>query len=396
MFRLIILRILENYFLRPLFNLIPLAIMLTLGLLLQALSKPIYIAHGGLAVQRTNVTENTLGLADRDYVWKTPAETTVEGIEELFTSDSIIRAIIASTDLETYLSDPEIDQDLVYEMVRADVWVEALGDEHFTILAKSEEPLVAQQLVQATINTFLQWNSNIGITDSKASVEFFSDQLVKDEAEFDQAQLALREYLINYPEPIRGERTEIERLELNRLNAVANQAAARYSATRGKLDFATLAAKLAETEVSQRYLIIDEPSLPDEAESSFMQTVMSLIVFGLIGLALSFVLVLVKTAFDRTFRYPVDVRLGLQAVTLGGVPIASNMPMAAESHRARRRRNKKPVPIYSNPISAQPMGMVPNVDPPTMIIYDAEKALIQELANSRYNFGTVIDHEVIG
>ena len=376
MFRLIILRVLENFFRRPLLYILPFLLLTAAGIAYIYLQDPTYIAHGGMAVQETNTTQDTLGIAGTEYIWQTPSEVTVDQLDELFESNSIVRSILSQTDLEQELADPETDIDELYEQIRDDVWVQPLGDYHFLISGKSEEPLVAQQLVAATIQTFLNWNSSIGLADASASVEFFEEQLVKETAEFEAAQAAHRQFLIDYPEPIRGDRTDLERLDLERLSALREDASARLTDTRDKLDFAQLSYKLAETEVAQKYLIIDPPDLPDEPEFSLSTTGLTLGLFMLSGFVIGLLLLLINSLFDRTCRFPVDVRLGLKVPTLGGVPTGTSMPT-----RIRSRARALPTPPVALP--AQSAGFRPMIERPTMVIESVDRELMKSLARQR-------------
>ena len=377
MFRMILLRILENFFRRPLLYILPILLATAAGAAYVYFQDPTYIANGGMAVQESNTTQDTLGIDGTEYIWQTPSEVTVDQLEELFESNSIIRSILSQTELESELADPETDIDDLYKEVRNDLWVQPLGDYHFLISGKSEDPLVAQQLVAATIQTFLNWNSSIGLADASASVEFFQEQLIKETAEFEAAQEAHRQFLIDYPEPIRGDRTDLEELDLERLSELREDASKRLTDTRDNLDFAQLSYKLAETEVAQKYLIIDPPDLPEESEFSLSTAGLTMVLFMLGGIVLGLLMLLFNSLLDRTYRFPVDVRLGLRVPTLGGVPVG----LATPQRRASRRQPALPKPAMALP--AQSPGFSPTIDPPTMVIENIDRELMKSLARQR-------------
>ena len=308
MLRHLLLRVAESYFRHPFLNLTPLFMFTMLGIAYLILQPETYIANSNLAVNSGTITEASLGLRPDGSPWKTPAEFTVSEIDELLESDSMIRSIIYQTDIESTLLEPETDIDLVFEIIRNDIWAIPIGESHFAVFAKSESPEIAVQLVEATTATFLNWNKAVELADAEASVELFSSTFDDSQAEFEAAQAALTQFLIDNPKPVRSLRTEVERIELEKLTKFADQAAARVASSRGRLDYSLLVYKLAEAEAGEKFQILDVPVLPDEPARSISQVVGTLLRFTLLGAIISGLLVLVNAGRDRTVKYPIDVQ----------------------------------------------------------------------------------------
>ena len=375
MLRLIILRILESYFRRPLLNLLPFIILTGVGIAFAATKEDIYMSHGGISVQGDSITQEVLGTADEGFVWGlTTSEQAVAEFNELFASDSIVRAIIQKTALEEDFNDPEIDPDDVFKQVREDVWATTIGENNFAVSAKSEYPEVSKQLVDATIDTFLNWNVSLGLSEAQANLDFWNEQVDKEKTSYDNAQAELAGFLTAFPEPVRGSRPEVEQLEIDRLKAVADDAAARYNEARDNSNFAQLNYKQSETAVFQRYLIIDAPRVPDEPETSLTQLVVTVAIFGIIGAILGLLGVFGGAFLDRTFRYPVDVRESLE------LPVLSVLPAGVHV-------DPQPLPQEYSTAPESPQiyraKLTPNVEPPTLIIMPGEKAELEKIAQER-------------
>ncbi len=375
MLRLIILRTLESFFRRPFLSLLPLLILTVAGGFYLSNQEDQYISGGQINVQGESTTSALSGLGGDQSIWTTPAETTKNQYDELLASESFVRAIIAGTSWEEELADPEVDRNELFGYVREDVWTAEVGDNTIAVVAKSTEPETAKQLVDNTIRTFLIWNTTNDLKDAQASVDFYTDLVAKEEARFNNAQDNLTAFLVEHPEPVRGDRTDVEEVEIKRLQAVVDDAAIRFNQARDGIDTAELAYKQAETDTQQKYLVIDEPRLPEDSETSLTGQIITLGIFMTIGGIMGLLGVFGGALLDRTFRYPVDIRESLELPVLGVVPSgeivdAQPMPSFASSAQAAAP------PIYRTKLT-------PNVEPPTLIIMPGEKAELEKIAQER-------------
>jgi hypothetical protein len=221
------------------------------------------------------------------------------------------------------------------EQVREAVWTSSIGDNQVMVAASYEEPRLAFQLANATVNTFVQWKINADISESTAAHKFFADLTIRYKAEADQAREKLYDYLNAHPLPIKGERSAVETLEISKLQASLTTAEMRYTAALEKDENAQLAAAQAESNVRQSYVVIDAPLLPDRATLTRKDMVIQIIIFMLVGAILSAIGVTGGTLLDRTFRFPVDVFHGLNLKVLTMIPDIT--PVVEKPKKSRRK-----------------------------------------------------------
>lgn len=375
MVRLILLRLLESYFRRPFLNLLPIFLLLGLGTALVSVQDPSYMSGGKLNVNDTVL--NTLNdVGTEGSFWATAAEETKDQIGELFATDSFMRAIVLQTPLETELNDPEIDVNEFLAEVREMVWADTIGDNTVGVVARHEDPTTAKELVDAAIDSFLQWNINTALTDSLAAQEFYTEQTETYRLELDDSVEARRLFLEANPEPVRGERPQIERVEIDRLSNQVGQATNRYIEARDKEETARLAAAQAERQVLQKFQLLDAPQLPTKAATGLKDMLVTVIIFGVVGAILALVGIIGRALFDRTLRYPVDVRQGTNLMVLGAIPITNQFTSPHILSIERELAGAPEPPRYR-------ARLVPTADPPTLVVLPEERAKIEQILQER-------------
>jgi capsular polysaccharide biosynthesis protein len=204
--------------------------------------------------------------------------------------------------------------------VRNRVWVTIAGNNQVEVSAANQDPQIAYQLAQATINTFVQWKINLDRIDS-VTAETFLQELIKEyRIDVKEAQQALRSYLYAHPEPVRGDRPDLELLEIQNLQAELDFAGTRLARALEKAENARLAESQVESNVSQKYTIVDAPDLPEKPAVSRRQMAMNAMIFVAAGILLSSIAVIGATLLDRSFRFPPDVSHELDFPVLAVVP----------------------------------------------------------------------------
>ena len=375
MVRLILLRLLESYFRRPFLNLLPIFLLLGLGAAFVTVQDPEYLSGGKINVNDTILSELS-ALGTESSFWTTPAESARDEIGELMTTDSFVRAIVLQTDLEAELSDPETDVNEFLADVREMVWAATIGDNTVGLVARHSNPLIAKQLADAAIESFLQWNINTELTDSLAAQEFYAEQTDSYRRELDDATAARSVYLEANPEPVRGQRPEIEQVEIGRLSELVNQANTRFAEARGKEETARLAAAQAERQVLQKYQVLDSPQVPKKASTGTTDMLITVILFGIGGVVLVLIGIIGRAVLDRSFRYPIDVRQGLDLPVLGAIPVAQQFVSPHSLSIERELAGAPEPPRYR-------ARLVPNIDPPTLVVLPEERAEIEQILQER-------------
>lgn len=320
MLRLFLLRFLESYFRHRFLNLLPIVLLIGVSVLSVLKVKPVYISRGGLYVQKESLLASLTSLKDSGFAWVTPADATVDEFKEMIQTDAFVRAVIEQTDLETELAAAPTEADQMYQDVRMAVWVQALGKNLIQIGATHGKAEVAHQLATATVETYLQWKINTDQQESISAQAFFADLIKTYEADLETARQQMQSYLEDHPAPLRGDRPPAELIEIERLQAVINVAADRLSNAQEKEESARLAMAQAESKARQSYLVVDAPAFPFTPENSKKTALMGAVIQVVVGVILAVVLVVVGALIDRSLRFPIDVRHGLDLPVLATVP----------------------------------------------------------------------------
>jgi hypothetical protein len=221
-----------------------------------------------------------------------------------------------------------------------------VGDNVIEISAKSKSPQLAQQLTSATIDAYSTWKLNGDRQESAVAQSFFANVLPGYQQELQKARDEMQAFLQSHPEKLRGERPPEEVIEIGRLQAAVDTASKRVENAMEKEESARLAQAQAESSVRQNYLLIDAPSQPTQPEASLRDRITGPAIFAVVGIILTFGGVVGGALLDRSLRFPLDVRNGLDLPVLALVPDVSRvvqLPVVHEptqTHSYREKRNE--------------------------------------------------------
>lgn len=322
MVRLISLRLLESYFRHRWLYLLPIALMAVAAVIYYLTLKPVYIVRGVLYVQKDSLLSELTSLNTSSFSLLTPAQVTTEEFNELLQTDAFVRAIIQQTDLEQTLGTGEMTVPETMSEVRKQVWVETQGNNQVMVASAYEDPVIAYQLGNAAVESFIQWRINADRQQSVSAQAFFAGLIETYSTDLDASRAELEQFLSEHPEQLRGKRPEIEQMEIDRLRGTIELARARYAAVLDKDESARLAMAQAESDTRQSYFLIDAPAMPTAPETSLRKTAVNMVIFLIGGVILTIVAVIGGMLLDRSFRLPVDVEVGL------GLPVLALIPEA--------------------------------------------------------------------
>ena len=321
MIRLIILRIFESYFRHRWLYLLPIVLFVIAGVIYQFVRPPMYMAGGTIYVQKESFLASLTSVRDNEgSYWITPAEATLGEISDLMQTEAFMRSVIVKTDLA-----PQLDMDIetvieTFTESREAVWLQEMGDNQIFVGALHENPNVSYQLVDGLVENYIQWKINADLLESAAAQDFFNNLIVEYDNNVQSIHTELETYLASHPEPVRGERPDLEQLEIDRLESELAMAEKRFSKALDKDEDARLAASQAESDARQTYVIIDAPYVPEASTTTLTSRLVSIIAFGIIGGVLSIIGIAVGAVLDRSFRFPVDVHQALNLPVLTAVP----------------------------------------------------------------------------
>lgn len=321
MFRLFLLRFFETYFRHRWLWLLPVVAIIGIGVASIFLSKPTYVSDAAFYVNKESLLSSLTSVRENGFSVVTPAKGTVDELQELFKTDAFIRAVIQKSDLEVNMDKGPKEVEETLDEVRDAIWVDDLGNNTVTIGAAHEDPVIAQQLAQATIDVFLQWKINAGREQSDAALTFIQNLVDEYQKETEAAEKELKSYLEAHPEPVRGSRPPLETIEINRLQNNLTNAMDRTRQALDDLENTQLTSAVNESNIRQIYLLFDAPRVPTEPARSLRSIARDLIIFTLIGILVTIVGLITASFIDRTFRFKEDVEQKL------GLPVIASLPM---------------------------------------------------------------------
>jgi hypothetical protein len=271
------------------------------------------------------------------FSWKTPAQDTAGQISDLTRTDAFIRAVIGETDLEAEMNrGGSAAEDLISE-VRPKIFAWVVGNNQVQVTAVYDDPRIAYQLAQSTINTFILWNINLDRTDSATAEVFFQDLIRGYQADVLTAQETLRAYLETHPKPEVGDRPDTETFEIQNLQANVNFATTRLAHAAEKAEDARLANVQIESNVRQKYMVVDAPDIPTDPATSKRKMAKAAAMFLAAGTLLSGIAVVGATVFDQTFQLPGEVP---QILSLPVLALVTDVSAPASKRYWKRKRKE--------------------------------------------------------
>lgn len=317
MVRLFLLRYFEAYFRHRWLYLLPIVILIGAAVVYFLTLRPTFSASGILYVNNSSLLTSLSTIQNNDINWWiTPAQATSNELNELLQTDAFVRAVIKETDLEEFMDDGTERVDEIILGVRRGFWVNPVGNNQLYINATTEYPEISYQLVPALLNSYIFWLLNADRQESEVAQSFFRDLIDKYSAQLEAARQRITDYYTAHPAPLRGDRPEGERQEIesmqNEINLVSNRL---YNALE-KEENASLALVQAESDTRQTYVLVDAPRVPNKPDLSKRKMALQFATFIGVGIALSLIAVLGATVLDRSFRFPIDVETHLHLAVL--------------------------------------------------------------------------------
>lgn len=318
----IFLRLLYTYLRHRWLYMLPIVLLTAAGCYYLVTAKRYYISSGVVFTEQTTMLASLTSVADEGFSWNTPAQDIANQFTDLVRTDAFLRAVIKETDLEAEMDKGERVVEETITELRKRIWVSIGGTNQVQINASNTDPRTAYQIAQATINIFVQWKMNKDRIDSQTAVKFFQEIIKEYRTDVKNAQGALRSYMEAHPEPVRGNRPDIEIMEIQHLQAELDYAGKRLAGALDKAENARLAESQLNSNNLQKYTILDAPRLPEKPATSRRQLALNAMIFVVAGVILSGFAVVGATIIQRSFRIPEDVQ------NWAGLPVLAVVPDA--------------------------------------------------------------------
>lgn len=318
--RLVLLRFFESFFRHIWLYLLPIVLLTTLAIVYLLTKPPQYLSWGTFYIQDESLLSSLNALRDRGFSYDTPSEIATAEISELFNSASFMRAVAQQTKLEEKMAaDRKTVEETLNEM-RKTIWADSTGERMVFIGSSHEDPEIAYQLAQSTMDTYIQWKINVSQFESAEAQGFFAELVESYRSTLEPLRNSLIEYYISHPEPVRGERPALEVAEIERIQSDINLAENRVSKAEENEENARLALTQAESDVHQTYLIFDSPVQSTDPLNSLTDMAVTFIVFLVAGFFLSLLGIMGGVFLNRSVLFPLDVQQSFDLPVLASIP----------------------------------------------------------------------------
>jgi uncharacterized protein involved in exopolysaccharide biosynthesis len=337
MTRIFLLRFFESYFRHRWLFLLPILLTTIAGSVFLYIQEPKYTSNGILYVNNQSLLNSLAAVpSSNTNWWLTPAQASSNEINNLLKTNAFIRAIVAETDLELYMSGGQNQVQEIIGGVRKSLWVTPVGNNEIYLQASFEDPVLAHQIVNSMVTSYINWQINKEVLDSQVAKNFFDELITLHSAELNSARQNLREYYEAHPVPFRAERPFGEQMEIQRLQSEIDIAAGRLESALHKAENANLTLQQVESDVRQTYLLLDAPLVPERPDISRRKMAVQLGIFAGAGLLLTVIGVAGSTILDRSFRFPIDIKHHLQLPVVAVVPDVT--PRRKRGRQAQKAR----------------------------------------------------------
>lgn len=318
---LILMRFMENWFQNFWLYLIPFVLMLgAYGASFYILEDE-FVSKGVLFVQTDTLIDQVASLGDDNAsFFLSPSQQTADEIVELLNTDSFIRLIISQTpalEAEMTKGDKVVRETIAD--VREAITVNITGSNNVEVAVSWTDQEIAWKTATAAMNSYIEWKITSDKRDSFAAREFLENLVPQYENEYRAAVQGLEEFLVQNPEPFRGERPEIEQLQINQFEVASQTAFDRFQTASDNLEQIRLEEVIIEGKTRQSYTIVDSPKIPVEEEGGLVRKIVTAAVFVTLGIVLSLLAIIFSTLFDRSLRFPIESPSAI------GMPVLSSV-----------------------------------------------------------------------
>ncbi len=322
-FRGFVLRAVDNLFRHKVLYILPVLLFGALGIYM-ASGVEQYSSRGVVFVQNGSFLSSLTEVRVDGFSYSYPSDLATTELYGLLETESFVKSVLDLSGAKAKMSYPGQPDAEIYEVVRSSIEAVPGGENFVTIAAYSDQPDVARNLSAATIETFIQWQIDADLAQSRSAEQFVEELIVGYRADADVARQNLGDWVRANPGPnIVTDRPIDEQIALRSLEEEITNAEARYSLAVSKGEEARLATAQAESSTRQGFAIVDAPALPEVPENGLMDLLISGVFFGVLGAAMSAAVLAFTSASDTTLRFPSEVEELLGVDLLAVVPKVS-------------------------------------------------------------------------
>jgi uncharacterized protein involved in exopolysaccharide biosynthesis len=317
--RRVVLNVLEAFFRRPWLHLLPLILLIALGAATAFSSTEEFRAVGTITAESTTAIGDATETNNNGFNFETPASVTARDINEKLRTNEFLTAVADKLQADA----PASQNALLRRTIARSVQAFDDGQHLVRVAATTEGSELSFRLAQATIDTYIETVINNSARQNDETVAFFEGQVASAQAAYTAAQTALNDFLVQNNISLGSDEIAVpQQIVIAQLQADADRTESQYGAQLTSLDDAKQRAAATRTEIAQRIRVTDAPTSPGAPEPRLKSAVLTVIIFGVLGVLLSLASVIVAATLDRTIRVPGDITAKFGLDVLAVVPDA--------------------------------------------------------------------------
>ena len=310
----IVVRLLETFFRRWYFYLVPFVAIVGLGLSNVSSTPTEFSSAGVITTSNASLLSELTEVGTRTpFTFETAASLTSRKISSLLGTDDFARRVAVGAGAGAALDSGAI----TLNSIRFSITTYPAGDELLTVKATTISAELSQRLAQSTIDTYIDEVIDVELTQAKTAETVLKNRLDRHERELETARTALADYVRENPEPaLGGDRPFDEQVTIDQLSSTVERADMQFAETMNQYEEAQLVTEQTQADIDQRIRVVDPPQTPLVPEPKLRTTVLKMVLFMILGALMTITLVAVVTALDHTVRREADIeaQVGLDVV----------------------------------------------------------------------------------
>ncbi|MAT06292.1 MAG: hypothetical protein CL424_14740 [Acidimicrobiaceae bacterium] len=310
-------RLCDNFFRRWWLFLLPVIVLGALGVTQARSTLQLYRTTATLSVSTNPLLPEQPVRGAEVGTWETLAAATSRTINERLGTDAFLSDVADGAGLGEAVEAGTLSLDVV----RSSVWASASGDSLVSVNATWADPRTVNALAQSTVDEYRQFLGDTVARAATSAEEFWTERLVQLDADRDDAEGALVDYVAGLPALEPGEDYPVTvQVEVNRLSGRLEALEAEVSEVEGQIDTAVLTRTQQTASAGESFSVIDPPSVPASPESTVVRQAMTVVAFVLMGVVVAIAALLVTTVLDRTISSPFELMAVPTVATVVTVP----------------------------------------------------------------------------
>ena len=323
-------RLVDQFFRRWIWYVLPVVLLAIVGVRAASNVSQDFVSRGTLSASSNPLVDTPEVRGGSIGAFESPAAGITRLINEQLRSDAFVEGIADRAGLASALESGLISTAVIRQQVSAN----AQGENLLTVQASWSDPETAFQLVDATINNYLDLVSETVAIDSVEAIDFWTGIQSAAQQRADEAEANLRAYTQALPELAEGEqRAPEQEFELSRLNATLDEALGGVSSAQNSIDAAKLNVDQSKSQAGRQLRVIDPPQVAAAPESSAFEKLSTVALFTLLGLLISGLALVVTTLADHSVRSTAQLELA------SGVGSTTIVPRSKLLRRPRQAKD---------------------------------------------------------